>query len=159
MSTMEYIEYLLKNYFAIKDEIEELKIMLECPVLESEDDTIQSMTFATPVSERVDSSKISDKTGRTAIVYKEVNRRINKLARKDIEQTIAVNKFELYRIDHAIKRLDEKLKNIVYDLYFNGCSWGDITAKYHISNNTLSRYRRKAIRRISEAYDLIRLTN
>lgn len=157
METREYVEYLLKNYHQIKKEIEQLILLLESPMYDSEEETIEGLTFTAPQGERVSTSAISDKTSKIALVYKEVNAKQKTAGRKDIEKIIKTNQFELIKLENAIGCLDKTLQEVIQKIYIDKIRRTDICKTLFISTNTLNRYRKKGINEIVEIFQTYRL--
>ncbi|WP_446898823.1 DUF1492 domain-containing protein [Clostridium sp. LBM24168] len=157
METREYVEYLLKNYHQIKKEIEQLILLLESPMYDSEEETIEGLTFTAPQGERVNTSAISDKTSKIALVYKEVNAKQRTAGRKDIEKIIKTNQFELMKLENSIECLDKTLQEVIKKIYIDKNKRADICKTLFISANTLNRYRKKGIDEIVEIFKTYRL--
>lgn len=157
VETKEYVEYLLKNYHQIKREIEQLVLILESPIYDSEEETIEALTFSTPQGERVNTSTISDKTSKIALIYREVNEKQKTAGRKDVEKMIKVNQFELIKLENSIASLDKNLQEVISEIYIQKARRVDICRELYISENTLNRYRKKGIEEISIIFQTYRL--
>ncbi|MBE6068062.1 MAG: hypothetical protein E7211_10300 [Clostridium lundense] len=157
METKEYAEYLLKNYHQIKKEIEQLVLILESPIYDSEEETIEALTFSTPQGERVSTSTISDKTSNIALIYKEVNENQKTAGRKDVEKMIKVNQFELIKLENSIASLDKNLQEVINGIYIEKKKRTDICKILFVSENTLNRYRKKGIEEIAIIFKTYRL--
>jgi hypothetical protein len=157
METKEYVEYLLKNYYQIKREIEQLVLILESPIYDSEEETIEALTFSAPQGERVSTSVISDKTSKIALVYREVNENQKTAGRKDVEKMIKVNNFELIKLENSIASLDKNLQEVINGIYIQKARRVDMCRSLYISENTLNRYRKKGIDEIAMIFRTYRL--
>lgn len=157
MKTKEYVEYLLKNYHQVKREIEQLTLLLESPMYDSEEETIEELTFSTPQGERVSTSEISDKTSRIALIYKEVNEKQKTAGRRDVEKMIKVNQFELIKLENSIASLDKNLQEVINGIYIEKKKRADICKILFVSENTLNRYRKKGIDEITIIFQTYRL--
>lgn len=157
METKEYVEYLLKNYSQIKREIEQLGFILESPIYDSEEETIEALTFSSPQGERVSTSTISDKTSKIALIYKEVNEKQRTAGRRDIEKMIKVNQFELMKLENAIKALDKNYRDNIKGIYIEKKKRIDLCKTLFVSENTLNRYRKKGIEEIVILFRAYRL--
>jgi DNA-directed RNA polymerase specialized sigma subunit len=157
VETKEYVEYLLKNYHQIKREIDQLVLILESPIYDSEEETIEALTFSTPQGERVSTSTISDKTSKIALIYREVNEKQKTAGRKDVEKIIKVNQFELIKLENSIAALDESLREVINGIYIQKMKRSDICRSLYISENTLNRYRKKGIDEIAMIFRTCRL--
>lgn len=147
----------LKNYYQIKREIKQLTLLLESPMYNSEEETIEELTFSTTQCEKVSTSKISDKTSRIALIYKEVNEEQRVIGRRDLEKIIKVNQFELVKLESSITALDKNFQEVINGIYIEKKKRTDICRVLFISQNTLNRYRKKGIDEIATIFQTNRL--
>ncbi len=148
-----YVEYLLKNYKKIKNEIEQMKLELEYYNLESVEDTIKALSYPSPCSTGFGSeSVITDKTSSVALVFRNVNDRINRQSKDVLNNYILTTEIELKKLEKAINFLDEDTRHIIEDLYISRLKWEQITLRRYISSNTINRHRKKGIREIALAF-------
>ena len=87
-SSVEYVEYLLKNYNEILKDIDQLKFEYEAFKDIASDEVIESLSFSSSNDERVTTSNVSDKTCKIALIYNEVAKRMNKESREEIYKMI-----------------------------------------------------------------------
>jgi len=149
MTTREYVEYLLKNYNEIKCEIELLKLELKQRYEVTPVDIIQVLNFRKPQGERVQTSGTSDKTGNVAMVFKKLAQRLNETEERDIKKSITATELEIARLDVCIEHLDDRLQRAIRCLYFEKKSWRETCSEIYISEKTLSKYRKKALKEIT----------
>lgn len=152
-SPVQYVEYLLKNYHSLHSDMEQMKIELEHYEIETVDETIEGMCLG-----RADSpgeghgSGISDNTARVAMMFRNVNYRINLENKKRLERQILSGEIELRKLDTAICCLPEDTRHVIEDLYIKRLKWDQISMTRYISNNTINRHRKKGIEEISRAF-------
>lgn len=157
MDTKEYVEYLLENYNEILKDIEQLKFELETFEELVPEEMIDVMNFSTGNEERVADYRISDKTCKIALIYTEVAKRMNSEAKEEIRKMIKATEFEIKRLNYCIDRLQPKLKDVIKSVYIDKIGWSDISRNLFISENTISKYKRKAVAEITEMYEIGRL--
>ena len=153
ISKIEYVEYLLKNYHSIKTDLEQMKIELEHYEIETLEETIEGMTLYTKGT-NISSmgSGICDDTARVAMIYRNVNERVNKENKRRLEKQIALGEIELRKLRAGIDGLPEDTRHVIEDLYINRMKWDQIAMRRYISNNTINRHRKKGIEEIARAF-------
>lgn len=149
MDMREYVEYLLKNYHGIKSEIELLRLELSHFKGITPEETIDTMTFSQPESERVQTSGPSDKTSKIAIAYRLAAEKINRGSFREIEEQIRANEFALLRLEYCMNCLERKMKGVIVGVYIERRSWGEICKELFMTEKTLNKYRNKAIEEIA----------
>lgn len=150
----ERIEKIMQSYQQIVMERNclENQIMNFQGITESE--MIESMYFVQPDGERVQTSGVSDKTGRIAITYKDRMNRINREWQEHLVKKHAALFEELLFFESAILSLSGILPNFISDMVINGLTWDDLAAKYHVSRTMVAKYRKKAIRELEILYTI-----
>ncbi len=118
----------------------------------TEEEMIDSLHFSQPDGERVQTSGVSDKTGRIAVSYKDRLDRINKEWQAHLEKKHAVLVEELIFFESAIFSLSGILPAFISDMVVKELSWDDLAAKYHISRTMVAKNRKKAIRELENLY-------
>lgn len=157
METKEYVEYLLKNYNEILKDIEQLKFEYENFKDIEMDEVIESLNFSSSNEERIQTSSISDKTCKIALIYNEAAKRMNKESRKEIYKMIKATEFEITRLNYCIDRLESQIKEVIKKVFIEKLSWSDVCKKCAISEKTLNKYRKKGIDEIITMFNLRRL--
>lgn len=157
METREYVEYLLKNYNDILKDIEQLKFEYDTFKDIENDEVIESLNFSSTSDERIQTSNISDKTCKIALIYNEAAKRMNKESREEIYKMIKATELEIARLDYCIERLEPQVKEIVKEVFIKKSSWSNACEKNSISEKTLNKYRKKGINEIISMFDLGRL--
>lgn len=159
METKEYVEYLLKNYNDILKDIEQLKFEYTTFKDIGLDEVIESLNFSSTSGERIQTSSISDKTCKIALIYNETAKRMNKESRKEIYKMIKATEFEMTRLNYCIDRLEPAVKEVIKGIFIEKSSWNQICQKNSISEKTLNKYRKKGTEEIASMFDLGRLVN
>lgn len=157
LDTREYVEYLLKNYNEIIKDIEQLEFEYKTFIDINPDDVIEALKFSAPKGERIQTSGISDKTCKIALIYKEESKRMNRESREEIIKMMKASEIEIKRLDYCIERLEPQIKDVIKGIFLNKASWSEICSKYSISEKTLNKYRKKGIEEIISMFDLRRL--
>lgn len=157
MDTKEYVEYLLENYNVILKDIEQLKFELETFEDLVSEEIIDAMNFSSGNAERVETYKISDKTCNIALIYNEVAKRMNAEAKEEIRKMIKASEYEIRKLNYCIDRLEPKIKDVVNGVYINKLLWGELSKNLFISENTISKYKKKAVAEITQMYEIGRL--
>lgn len=150
----ERIEKIMQSYQQIVMERNclENQIMNFQGITESE--MIESMYFVQPDGERVQTSGVSDKTGRIAITYKDRMKRINREWQEHLVKKHSALFEELLFFESAILSLSGILPDFISDMVINGLTWDDLAAKYHVSRTMVAKYRKKAIRELEILYTI-----
>jgi len=153
MNTKAYVEDLLKNYHQIKHEIALLKFDMQNFKGVNYDEMIELLNFAKPEIEGRHGSGISDKTGRIALVYRDIADTTKRKAVEEICNEIIDKQAEIDRLDYCISCLDEKLANIINAIYIKKMTWAQIMNKLYISQRSIGRYRKNAIDSLAALYE------
>lgn len=152
-SSFEYAEYLLKNYHSILNDLEQMKIELEHYEVETIEETIEGMSFSNYSYGLKDGTKnLGDNTARVAMVFRNVNERINMENKKRLERQIISGEIEIKKLRKSIDCLQEDTKNVIEDLYIKRLKWDQIAMRRYISNNTINRHRKKGIEEIARSF-------
>ena len=118
----------------------------------TEEEMIGSLHFSQPEGERLQTSDISDKTGRIAVSYKDKMDRINQEWQAHLEKKHAVLVAELLFFESAVLSLSGILPEFISDMVINGLSWDELAIQYHISRSMVAKNRKKAIRELENLY-------
>ena len=157
METKEYVEYLLKNYNEILKDIEQLKFEYDTFKDIETDEVIESLNFSSNSEERIQTSSISDKTCKIALIYNEAAKRMNKESREEIYKMIRVTRIEISRLDYCIDRLEPQVKEVIIKMYQQKENISNIVENLSIGERTVCRYKKKGIEDIINMYELKRL--
>ena len=157
VQTREYVEYLLKNYNEILKDIEQLKFEYKTFIDIEPNEVIESLNFSSNSEERIQTSSISDKTCKIALIYGEATKRMNKESREEILKMMKATEIEMERLDYCIERLEPQVKEVIRKIFMESLQWKDICSKNSISEKTLNKYRKKGIEDIILMFDLRRL--
>ncbi|MDL2220089.1 hypothetical protein LJC55_00250 [Eubacteriales bacterium OttesenSCG-928-N14] len=128
----EYATYLLKNHHALRRDAQILRM---------------GMQFAQ------NNAAVEETPGFGGLdtIYRAVNKRMQQIDPGALEQMVATAEIELKRLDAAVDALDERMRDIIKDLYYHKLSWTQVSMRRYISPNTLNRYRKKGIGAIARA--------
>ncbi|WP_044294513.1 hypothetical protein [Robinsoniella peoriensis] len=118
------------------------------------DDVIESLCFSRPEGDRVQTSEISDKTGKTAIIYRQVKERLDdEWFDYLIERYESVNG-DLEFFEYAIGQLSGKLPEVIWDMVIEQMTWRELSGKYDVSETMIAKYRKKAISELTVIYQI-----
>lgn len=154
METKEYVEYLLENYNEILKDIEQLKFEYETFIEVIPEEMIDTLNFSGSTEERVNTSSISDKTCKIALIYNEVANNLNKDARREILKMIKVSEYEITKLNYYIKRLDLNIQSVIKLFYFDKKNLSDISKQLSIVERTVTNYKNKGIYELTYMYNL-----
>ena len=148
------VEKLFKDYDKWKRDMGILEFELSRFEGVPYDDVIESLCFSHPQGDKVQTSGISDKTGKTAIIYRQVKERLD----DDwfdylIEQYKSV-KEEVEFFEYAINRLSGKQSQVLKDMVLGQMSWQELMSKYNVSHAMIGKYRKKAIKELEGIYGM-----
>ncbi|SPF40771.1 conserved hypothetical protein [Candidatus Desulfosporosinus infrequens] len=152
MDTKERVEWLLKNYHGIKRSLDRLNFEIERFTGLSYDKVIDMLNFTTPEGERVTSNRVSDKSGRIALGYREHTEKLNNDVMGWAWQ-YHTQKSELDVLEYCITLLEPKLSEVITDMFINKMTWTQLCDKYHVSVAMIGKYRKKGITEICGMYD------
>lgn len=147
-------EEVLNKYQELKKEQAVLKFQLSRFKGITEDDIIESMTFSHADGERVQTSGVSDKTGKIAVNYKKIADRENDEWFSYLTSRLEYVNTEIEFFEFTVKGLPNGIGEIIWDMIVEGISWTVLEGKYHISHSTLARYRRSALKELDVVYDM-----
>lgn len=116
------------------------------------DDVIESMCLSQPQGERVQGGGTSDRTGNTAVKYRQVKERLDDDWFEFLLGRYQSVKEELEFFEYAVGQLSGKLPEIVRDMVMEEMTWRDLSAKYSVSEAMIAKYRKKAMAEMKELY-------
>lgn len=150
------VEELLKNYHGIKLKLRELKALLQEVTWEiTEEEAIEELTFKKSQEEKVQTSHLQDTTSRVALTYEDMKNQRNTLGKIDLERLIALNQWEIKKLESSISILRGRHRTIIEGLYLEKISQGELCKRLFISQSTLNRCRRKAIETMAEFLSIL----
>ncbi len=125
MQGTEYVLFLLKNYHRLKSEVKFMEM------------------------ERQDrEAGIPQLTGVFGMIISQSASRFRQMDPEVLKKTAAIVGGELRDLEDALDVLPRIEKGVMRDIYLNGVSWISVTHKWHISESTISRYRKKSLEKI-----------
>lgn len=154
MDSSSYVEYLLKNWQALNQQLKELKKVVESQRALTEEDIIEELTFKKSQEEKVSESHISNKIPSIALVYKEALDKQSRNSLRAMNRVIEATEGELIRLQRAMSCLTEESRRILDQLYFKGRSYRAVAETLAISESTLDRYRKKALEQIAVYFSM-----
>ena len=157
MDPKAYVEYLLKNYHSIQQEVEQLKFEVACFPELSPTETIEMLNFQKGEGDRVQTSDMTDKTAKIALIYSEVTTRLNDEARKEIENVIKVTEFELAKLHFSIEQLEPHLQQVIESLFFDRLTVYAVSREQSVAERTVQKYKQQAIDILASRFNLKRL--
>ena len=146
------IEKLFKEYRNWKKDMGLLEFELSRFQGVPYDDVIESMCLSQPQGERVQGGGTSDKTGNTAVKYRQVKERLDDDWFDYLLGRYQSVKEELEFFEYAVGQLSGKLPEIVRDMVMEEMTWRDLSAKYSVSEAMIAKYRKTAMAEMKELY-------
>jgi len=159
MDTKTKVTRLLKSHREIKKNLDILQFQIAHFSGLSYDEVIAALTFSSPEGEFVKNSNITDKSGKIALMYKALADSEGEELLKGMIRRYQTEKRELEVFEYCITLLEPKLAEVLTDMVINRMSWEDLKTKYNISQTTLARYRKKAVREITNMFEFGRVVN
>ena len=150
----ERIEHLMRTYPDKRLELKVMEMQLRHFAGITEDEVIHSMYFTQPEGERVQISRMSDKTANIALNYRDRQERINREWYEYLFHQYEALQEELDFFEASISQLSGSLPGVIYDLVIRRETWETIMQKNHIYRKTLAKYRKKAIAEVDRMYEL-----
>ena len=157
METREYVECLLKNYNEILKDIEQLKYEYESYNDIEKDEVIESLNFSSNSGERIQTSSISDKTCKIALIYSEATKRMNKESKLEIYKMMKATEIEMARLNYCIERLEDRVKVVIKLIYIEHKPLYEVGGKLSIAERTVCKYRKIGVDKVISMFDINRL--
>ena len=135
----------------------------ECIVLEfqirqfegiSHEDVIESMTYSNPQEEKVQTSRLSDRTGKTAIRYRRVKERLDDDWYDSLLSRYQYLQEEIQFFEYAVTKLSGRLPEFVRDMVMDRMSWTELMSKYSVGHSMVGKYRKMAEKELNVLYEI-----
>lgn len=118
------------------------------------DDVIESLCFSNPEEDRVQTSGVSDKTGKAAIIYRQVKNRMDDDWFDYLMERHKSIKEEKEFFEYALRQLSGKLPEMIWDMVAEQMSWQELMVKYNVSHAMVGKYRKKAVDELQVIYSM-----
>lgn len=148
------VEKLFKEYDKWKKDMKFLEFELSRFQGVPYDDVIESLCFFNPQEERVQNSGISDKTGKTALIYRQVKERMDDEWFEFLLERYQSLKEQTDFFEYAVEQLSGKLADVIRDMVMEKKTWRELAYKYDVSETMIAKYRKKAISELTAVYQL-----
>lgn len=148
------VEKLFKEYANWKRDLGILEFELSCFQGVPYDDVIESLCFSNPQEDRVQTSGVSDKTGKAAIIYKQVKNRMDDDWFDYLIERHKFIKVELDFFEYALRQLSGKLPEMMWDMVAEQMTWQELMVKYNVSHAMIGKYRKKAVEELQAIYSM-----
>lgn len=148
------VEKLFKEYHTWKRDIGFFEFELSRFEGVPYDDVIESLCFSRPGGDKVQTSGISDKTGKAAIIYRQVKERLDDEWFEFLIQKYQSIRDDMEFFEYAIGQLSGKLPEIIRDMVIAQLTWRELSGKYDVSETMIAKYRKKAISGLTAIYQL-----
>lgn len=116
------------------------------------DDVIRSLCLSRPQGERVQESGTSDRTGKAAVIYRQVKEQMDDEWFEHLVKKYEAAKEEKEFFEYAIRQLSGRLPEVIWDMVVNEMTWRELTEKYSVSETMIAKYRKKAITEMEALY-------
>lgn len=144
---------MFKNYPKMKQELTVLEFKLKEFKRIPREDIIESMNYSKPQGEHVQENRVSDKTGKIAVHYRQVADRMDEEYFEGLFQRYQYLKEELDFFEFLVSGLNGRQSDFIRDNVMEQMSWTGLMEKYGISYSTVGRYRKKAERELDRMYE------
>lgn len=148
------VEKLFKEYHTWKRDIEFFEFELSRFKGVPYDDVIGSLCFSRPSGDKIQTSGISDKTGKAAIIYRQVKERLDEEWFEFLIEKFQSIRDDIDFFEFAIGQLSGKLPEIIRDMVIGQMTWRELSGKYDVSETMIAKYRKKAISELTAVYQL-----
>lgn len=118
------------------------------------DDVIECLCFSNPQGDKVQTSGTSDKTGKAAIIYRQVKNRMDDDWFDYLMERHHAAKEEVEFFEYAVGCLSGKLPEVIRDMVAEGMPWKELAGKYRVSEAMIAKYRRKALNELELLYQV-----
>ena len=154
MNTKEYVEYLLKNYYELKQDLKFLKYELEMFEGITGEESIDALNFKKAEGETLSMTNVpTDKTGKIALGYNEYMDRMNMLGRREIALKIQSLEYELNYLSHCVSRLEPKPRKVMELIYFEKQPWMDIANACEVTVGAVGKIKKQSESRVCKFYE------
>ena len=116
------------------------------------DDVIRGLCLSRPQGERVQESGTSDRTGKAAVIYRQVKEKMDDEWFEHLVKKYEATKEEKEFFEYAIRQLSGRLPEVIWDMVVNEMTWRELTEKYNVSETMIAKYRKKAIAEMEALY-------
>lgn len=116
------------------------------------DEIIESMCFANPQGERVQTSGPLDRTASVAIKYRKVADRMEDELFDGLLEQYKKQKEEMEFFHFGVDRLSGKLPQVIRDMVFEEMEWQKLEEKYRVSHTMIGKYRKRALQELEVIY-------
>lgn len=147
-------EEMFKEYATMKKELSVLQFQMEHFKGVSESDIMHSMQFSHPDGDRVQTSSLSDKTATVALNYRAVMERENNEWFDFLWNRYRYINEEVDFFEKCVASLNDTLSGVITDLLDEDMTWEAIAMKYHVSTTMVSKYKKSALKKLDEMYEL-----
>ena len=144
---------MFKSYPKMKNELLVLEFKLRAFQGIAHDDVIESMNYSKPQGERVQDSRISDKTGKTAIYYRKIAEKLDDEYFDALLERYLYLKEALELFEFLVSGLSGRLPDFIRDRVMEQMSWTELMEKYCISYSAVGKYRKKAEKELDRLYE------
>lgn len=144
---------MFKEYQKMKQEIFVLEFQLRHFEGVSCEDVIESMSYARPQGDRVQTGETADKTGKAAIYYRRVKERLDEDWYDSLFERYEYLQEEVAFFEYAITQLSGRLPEIISDLILDKLSWDELTVKYCVGHSMVGKYRKIAEKELNALYE------
>lgn len=148
------VEKLFKEYDKWKKDMKFLEFELSRFQGVPYDDVIESLCFSNPQEERVQNSGIFDKTGKTALIYRQVKERMDDEWFEFLLERYQSLKEQPDFFEYAVEQLSGRLPEVIRDMVMEKMTWRELAYKYDVSETMIAKYRKKAISELTVVYQL-----
>ncbi len=118
------------------------------------DDVIESMCLSQPQGERVQGGGTSDRTGNTAVKYRQVKERLDDDWFDYLLGRYQSVKEEVDFFEYAVSQLSGRLPEVIRDMVMEELPWRILADKYNVSHAMIGKYRKKAAAELSSLYEI-----
>ncbi|WP_026523281.1 hypothetical protein [Butyrivibrio sp. MB2005] len=148
----EYVEELIRNYPSLIEKRAYLRKQIDSYKPIPEEDIIISMCYCHPEGDQVQSSGTSDKTAKTAMIFRQKTNRMNEQALAGWTKDYVTVDEEISFLEECIAKLPFELAPFMQAMVMEGLSWDDIESAYGMSRKLISKYRSQALDELSRIY-------
>ena len=148
------VEKLFKDYDKWKKDMNLLEFEISRFQGVPYEDVIESLYFSNPQEERVQNSSIYDKTGKTALIYRQVKERMDDEWFEFLLERYQSLKEQTDFFEYAVEQLSGKLADVIRDMVMEKKTWRELAYKYDVSETMIAKYRKKAISELTAIYQL-----
>ncbi|WP_026664857.1 hypothetical protein [Butyrivibrio sp. FC2001] len=150
----EFVEELIRNYPKLIERRDYLRKQIDSYEPVPAEDIIISMCYSHPEGDQVQSSETSDKTAKTAMIFRQKTNMMNEQALAGWTKDYMIVDEEISFLEECITKLPFELAPFMQAMVLEGLTWDAMESTYGMSRKLIAKYRSQALDELSRMYQI-----